>query len=209
MLSVSCPSAAGCLALRSAVDGKAEELFAVDRRGVPAGTPQPVALAPGVSVGRIACLRLTACQLAGVDDVRGRWRLELGWWNGHSLTMHHLLLPRHVSGTQLSHVTCSHGQCETIGYETNPAVTVQEHSQGYIVTTRRGVPVRTAYVAGDELQGNACLSASLCYAGGFGDNEAGALVPVVRGRPSAPLPVAGGVYAIGCVVVTGAVGTTP
>ena len=107
-----------------------QELFTVNSHGVPVGAPRPLPLAPGTTVGRIACLSLTACQFSGVDRANGRWRLELGWWNGHSLTMHHALLPPRVTGTQRSHVACSAGVCETIGYETSPAVHLQADTQG-------------------------------------------------------------------------------
>ena len=66
------------------------------------------------------------------------------------------------------------------------------------MTTGNGVPVRVGYVPAYELHGNVCVSASLCYAGGFSDEEVGGVFPIVNGRPSSPIAVTGRVYGIGC-----------
>lgn len=206
MLSVSCPSAAGCLAIGPKFGGRSEAMFSVGRNGVPPlktpGTALPVPR--GTTVGRIACVTLRACQMSGLDQVHGRWRLELGWWNGRTVAFHHLSLPVTVESSQgnlpqLADTSCAGVVCETVGYETNPSIGQEADTQGYIVTTRRGVPIGPiAYVPTYALHGVSCVSTSVCYVAGFSDDNVGGVFPVLHGRPGTPIPTPGAAWGVAC-----------
>ena len=146
--SVSCPSASGCLALGVASTGAGVVLATVNRSGAVSAVRRP-SVPAGVSLGRIACVSLTSCVLAGNDVFLSPDPVVIGAWNGRTLTLRHVAPPAGSTDTVVERVGCFAVACDVVGYANKGATNV-----GFVVTTSRGRPTGLHVAPGDSLCGS-------------------------------------------------------
>jgi hypothetical protein len=187
---VSCPSASGCVALGRTSNDIGAMLISINGSGLLTKTVS-VKVPSGVTLDRIACTGVHSCEVAGTDIFVSH-AVEVGSWNGHTLSLHRVGAPAGSTDTVVEGVSCSGTACEVVGYAEKVAVV-----KGLIVTISHGKPTGLHVVPGDSLYGVSCTSATLCYASGF--NQSGGLILTVkRGVASAPAHVASDLSGIAC-----------
>jgi hypothetical protein len=192
--SVSCPGASGCVALGRPSDDVGARLTAVSASGVPE-TTRALALPAGVTVGRIACIALDDCELAGLAVAAEPFMVELGSWNGHSLTLHPVPVPSPNYIATDTEIACEGSACVLVGVlETASGATIG----GYTVATRDGSPGVMHVVPGVALYGIGCTSVALCYAAGDTGSGRGEVVVLRRGVAVQQIPVGHDLDGIGC-----------
>ncbi len=200
VLEVSCPSAAGCVALDfpngvnifgGQSTGVAAEVTLIGRTGIPRRTI-PLQLPAGATLGRIDCTSLTSCELAGENDFTRPVKIVLAHWNGRHLALHEINAPSGGTNPAFGGLSCSGGSCELVATTQKTTGTV-----GIIVTIRAGQPTGMHFAPGAELNDVSCTAPSLCYA--TGDDSAGGVVMAINhGTPGSRTTVTGTMYGIAC-----------
>jgi hypothetical protein len=160
--SVSCPTAAGCLAIADAKSGVGLTLVTINKHGVPSRHFR-VKVPAGVSLARITCTKLTACVLAGNNPLKTPVLIEVASWNGRKLVLHHRDGLPHSTTDNLLGLSCHGASCLAVGI-----ADVGTASDGIVVRIHHGKPSTVTRVKNDPLYGAACPSASKCYADGIG-----------------------------------------
>jgi hypothetical protein len=190
IFSVSCPAKSGCVALGDQA-GVGARFVDVNSTGVVSST-KLVAVPAGVTLTRIACTKLTACEVTGTDIFVTPEAIELGSWNGSSLKLHRVSSPKGISDAAVEGISCFGGGCDAVGYFDKGATVT-----GFVLTTTDGKPGRLQSVPGDSLYGVSCVSATRCYSAGY--TETGGLVLTLNGgKASAPQHVKPDLMSIGC-----------
>jgi hypothetical protein len=181
------------VALGRPSDDVGGRLTAVSASGVP-GTTRTIALPAGVTVGRIACTALDACELAGLDAVAQPFAVELGSWNGRSLTLHPVPVPSPKYSASDTEIACEGGACVLVGV----LETATGAKEGFTVATRDGSPGAMHVIPGVALYGVGCTSAALCYATGDTASGRGRVVVLRNGVAVQEMPVGHDLDGIGC-----------
>jgi hypothetical protein len=193
MYDISCPDTSGCVALARVSDDQGTMLVPINAAGVPQ-RPISLALPIGVTLSRLSCISARTCELVGVDAFLEPNVLELGSWNGRALSLHAVVLPPAARGiTTVGGVSCFGIVCTAVGYSQVP----DGWHDGVVLRTVRGRPSPMRVLSGDSLNGVGCLSAALCYAGGFTIHR-GVLVALDAGRPGATTGADADLMAVSC-----------
>jgi hypothetical protein len=189
--SVSCPAGAGCVALGVTTNDVSPVFVRVSVSGAVAAT-RTVTVPPGVSLPRISCVSLGSCEVAGTDIFTSPVELEMGHWDGTTLTLEHVPVPRGSSASAIEALSCSGTSCLAVG-----SGFARSNSLGLLLQTSGGAPsVRT--VANASIYGVSCTTSSLCYGAGF-TRVGGLVMTITDGAPSSVVPVkTGDLMAVAC-----------
>jgi hypothetical protein len=190
--SVSCPDASGCYALSRPSDDVGAVLTRVNGAGVPMWTHR-LSLPTGVTLGRIACAAPNRCEMAGLDVFARPTQVELASWNGSSLALRSVATPKPYAGASDTEIDCVGATCELVGYLSAPS-----GEAGFVITTDRGVPVRTRLDRGEQFYGVGCTSARTCYATADDTGANGSIVALNGGAIGKATAVTGSVQGIAC-----------
>lgn len=197
---VSCPSAAGCVAVERPTGlgpfglsspGVSTKLTIINGSGTPTKTI-PLTLPAGVTLGRIACTSMHSCELAGESVFSKPEQLAFGSWNGHRLSVRYM---RALSGLDLNpgDISCANSTCVLVGSAMKNGIT-----DGFAVTIHDGKPTGDHLIKRDPLFGVSCTSSTFCYASGEDSSGDGAIVPLTRGVAGKPISASGPISGIAC-----------
>jgi hypothetical protein len=178
--SVSCAQGAGCVAVGQNADDSELMLVTTDGSGSVVST-KSIALAPGVTLTRISCVTTSSCALSGDNIFATPVGLDIGHWDGASITVHQVPAPKGTTAPTLEAVSCSGATCVAVG----SAIKGTGVDGLVLRSTAWGVP-RLQVVPGYSIYGAACPSPTLCYGSGF-TRTGGFVMPL---NPTGPGPVA-------------------
>lgn len=107
----------------------------------------------------------------------------MGHWDGASLRLDAISVPKGATAAALQAVWCSGAACVAVG-----GASVGTMPEGLVLDISGGQPVHLRTGAGDSLYGVSCTSPTLCYADGF--NQSGGVAVVIKaGVAAAPVAV--------------------
>jgi hypothetical protein len=189
---ISCPNAAGCVALVRDKTDVGTELVTINAAGVtghPVTYPDP----NGAAIFAIACTSLRSCTLAGNNLTSTPNSIELATWNGARLTFHRIPGVAKSTFTVIEGVACVATTCDVVGYSNTHSLNV-----GISLIDHGGTAFKLHTVANDSLYGVSCISPARCYADGF--NQAGGIfVVLTNGALTSSTPTVGvSYYGITC-----------
>ena len=190
LYSVSCPTAKGCLAIGEAAGRGAPFIVELGSTGKVEGSGA-LKVPPGVSLTRISCKNLYACELSGSGASPGT--VELAQWDGISTHWFQVPVPNGFTSPTLNGISCFATDCVAVG-----SVLGGAKIEELVVSATDWRPSRVWAGPGGSISGVFCTSWTLCYATGY--NQAGGLVlTIVNGvaRPTATTP-ADDLYGIAC-----------
>ena len=191
MYSISCPNAAGCVAIARPTDDVGALFVKISAAGKVSGT-KLITVPPGVTIDRISCTKLASCEVTGTDFLASPEAIEVGGWNGSKLSLHKVAPPKGTLDPSVQGISCAGTFCDVVGYADKGFNNV-----GFVVPVSRGKPGKLHTAPGDSLSGVACPSQSRCYAAGF--TRTGGVVLTLNGAsPAAPRPVKADLSAIAC-----------
>jgi hypothetical protein len=179
--SVSCPTRSGCWAVGPQTGGANLLLVRINSSGRVAKAIK-VKAPTGDVLGALSCVSMTSCELAGVSFFTSPQGIAVGSWNGRRLTSVHTVRgPRGASSTSIESISCWRSHCAVVGFAHLSGLKFD----GVVVTTSGGKPGRLHTAASDLFYGVSCVSATRCYADGFGSGStAGLVVTLNRGAAS-------------------------
>jgi len=191
VLAISCPGAAGCVALGQPPSSVGAVVVELSSTG--AITSSKVVDVPaGVDLTRIACWTTSSCVLAGVDVFASPESLEVGYWDGTSLSLHSVKAPAGTTDPTIEGAACSGSTCALVGYADKGT-----GNEGLVLGFTGGQPGALRTVAGGSIYGVSCVGPALCYAAGF-TRTGGFVLTLDHGTAGAEVPVKGDLFGIAC-----------
>jgi hypothetical protein len=159
-VSISCPSAAGCVASVPTMFGAV--LVKITRTGLV--THRQVNAAVGTSFDSISCRSQTTCELAGWD-ASNNGTIVVAAWNGTRLTaVRSISIP---TGSGVGHtspqIACTGAWCEIAANLLLPNSPSSDDDEAYLVTTYHGKPIGSHWVPGYQFTGISCSAGQSCY----------------------------------------------
>jgi hypothetical protein len=191
IVAVSCPGSAGCIAIGNPKGGAGLTLVRINKRGVPTGTVR-VKVPAGVSLVRIACTSLRSCELAGTDLLKTPELIELGSWNGHAVSLHHVKALAKTSDDAILAIACHGSSCLAVGDASHGTA-----DDAIVVAVHHGRPSRPRRITNESWYAVACPTASSCYADGYG-RDGGVIVHLSNGVVKATQKTEADLFGIAC-----------
>jgi hypothetical protein len=195
--SISCPSSKGCVAVGNESSFKGPLMVTVNKHGKVASVKRTSAPL-GWSLDRIACVSTKSCELLGsrpnkkaIDD-----GITVAHWNGSKLSKLHVVTVSKASDLDMEGISCVKSYCVAAGEADVPEPVVFDSLLLPIHSGSPGKLVRTT--ASTALRSIDCISTSTCYAVGFNQDPAGAVVTFHNGKVTAHSTVASALFGIAC-----------
>ena len=169
---VSCPNAAGCVALLRTSDDIGVRFVTLNAAGAVTKNTY-VATPDGVNLGSLACSTTADCVVAGTDVFKSPAPYEIGTWDAGKLTLHGVAVPARMTNTILNNLACFRTFCDAVGYVQRAGT-----STGVSVAITNGDHFALHTVGVNLLYGVSCISLAVCYAAGF--KQTGGVVLTLR-----------------------------